>query len=227
MPRRKMAPVDTGAVILFRPAGYTILLFSPVPCPQIGDNLTMQKKYAPIQNNCCIRQPVAVECWQLKTETTKPGDRRKENTMKYTKIECENTINAVVTSEIAKRMAAHHAARAANVAAYQAAAMRDVPTDSPLYPIASLVSQTITIGRVDGYPQINLPDETKDLLRRAANAGIVSAPAGAWRVGTLWFSSDFSGIGAELPEKSADMRAWEKLTKYASENDVTLPPFAA
>jgi hypothetical protein len=133
----------------------------------------------------------------------------------------------VVTTEIAKRLAAYHAARAANVAAYQAAAMLSVPTDSPLYPIASLVSQTITIGRDDGYPKINLPDETKALLRRAAHAGIVSTPDGKWQVGTLCFWSDFSGIVTDLPEKSADMLAWENLTKYACANNVKLPPFSA
>jgi len=99
MPRRKMAPVDTGAVILFRPAGYTILLFSPVPCPQIGDNLTMQKKYAPIQNNCCIRQPVAVECWQVRDGNNKAGRPAERENMQID----PNTMDADTLNEMIGR----------------------------------------------------------------------------------------------------------------------------
>lgn len=64
-----------------------------------------------------------------------------------------NAVRSHVTARQAELDLAAQTARTAHIAALRSAPLAGVSTDSPLYPLASLLSQTVTVGREsDGYP---------------------------------------------------------------------------
>jgi hypothetical protein len=85
---------------------------------------------------------------------------------------------------------------------------------SKLYKLATLVSQTIKIGRDDGYPSYDLPQSTLDVLKAARNAGILSGTNGYVKIGNISFYNDFSGICGGCSAKYSDYVAWNELREY-------------
>lgn len=105
-------------------------------------------------------------------------------------------------------------ARLTNIEAHRKAAMEGIHQESPLHTIASLVANTLSIGREDGYPSFKLPTETINVLKAAANAGLIQFVNGHYVVGTLKFYHDFSGLAHTLPEQAADVDAYIKASGY-------------
>lgn len=105
-------------------------------------------------------------------------------------------------------------ARLANLAAYRNRVLDGIGEDSPLRPIAELVSATVTIGRdSDGYPQVSVPPETVQALRLAKNAEL-------WvglELGGVSFSREFS-VSHDLTEWHADYEAWNAAKEYRKRN---------
>lgn len=128
-----------------------------------------------------------------------------------------------VMDYVAKRQselwyAAQHA-RQVNLSAHRAAAVEGIPEDNPLRPIAELLSATIRIGREsDDYPLFQVPESTRDVLRKAYAAGMMGAEP---RVGGLLFYTDCDGLISSVCSKSQsdDYNAWKAAKEYREKND--------
>jgi hypothetical protein len=122
------------------------------------------------------------------------------------------THSAAVQVDLDRRAAD---ARAANIAGHRDAAISGVSTDSPVWPVACLVASTLSIGRDDGYPAVEIPDSTRAVLRAARDAGLLTRGArDLIYVGTLGFYSDFSGLSDKATTWEADHTAWDQAKTY-------------
>lgn len=112
--------------------------------------------------------------------------------------------------------AAAVSARAACVAGLRALALQDIAPDSPAYPVAALLAQTITVGRDDGYPEITIPETTRAVLRAAIAAGIIAKDDGYVQLGQLSLHRDCSGLYNKPACWDADFDAWDRASTYRS-----------
>jgi hypothetical protein len=107
------------------------------------------------------------------------------------------------------------AERVKSIATLRNMAIDGVPSDHPARPVCELVAHTITVGRDDGYPAIDLPRETLAAVVAAKNAGLLRVVPGphscAW-VGKIEIYADGSGVSSQAP--SADFQAWDTARKY-------------
>src|SRR5574338_454454 len=85
-------------------------------------------------------------------------------------------IRSHVDATQAELDAAAAAARAETIRDLRAKALQ-IPDDAPaaLRAVCALVSETIRVGRDDGFPSVSLPDETKSVVRAAVSAGVLNA----------------------------------------------------
>ncbi len=158
-----------------------------------------------------------------------PQTTQKQNTMKTN----SHLYTLATSSILAYREAqtAHLAGNAvetrqANITAHREAAVWMVHPANPLFHIASLVSQTLTIGREsDGYPALSIPVETKNVLLAAAAAGMLpqdetkegwQGKPTVYRIGGLAFKADFSGLHKNIETQEADYQAWKEHASYVT-----------
>ena len=129
-------------------------------------------------------------------------------------MQAENTIRRVIDSTQAKLDAAALAARTESVRRLRAAVLEGVAIDSDAYDICAVVSQTLTVGREDGYPLVQIPESTRELVKRAVAAGILEA-RNYIRIGSTNWYSDMSGWTGGLDE---DFAAWTAARTYRRQN---------
>lgn len=137
--------------------------------------------------------------------------------MNATAISAENTIRRVVDETQSKLDSAAASARAESIRSLRAAALSGVSPDSDMYPIASLVSQTLSVGReCDGYPNVSIPKATREIVEKAVRADILAPqPDGRIKIGeTVWYS-DLSGMPDTLMD---DYNAWNAAKTYRNRN---------
>ena len=111
-------------------------------------------------------------------------------------------------------------ARNNNQAAIIAAATEGVDSESPLYPIATLVAQTITVGREDGYPSVSIPDEIFAVIKAAYQSGMVEKKNGYLCVGKIQFYTDGGVHSTQCSEHDLDFQAWNKAANYRNAQTV-------
>lgn len=127
-----------------------------------------------------------------------------------------------VDAEQARLDAAAAKARADHIADLRAKAIEGVPVDSPAYPIACLLSQTVNVsGREsDGYPVVSWPDSTRQVVVAAVKAGILREDYGV-NVGNLLLKGVNDGrMYAEINATTADRDAWNAATRYRASQTV-------
>jgi hypothetical protein len=105
-------------------------------------------------------------------------------------------------------------AREANIAALRSAIMGGVQEDSPTYSVCALLAHTVTIGREDGYPEVNMPEDTKSVLSAAKQAGMFRRRYGHVCIGETEWYADLSGMAVNLPSHVIDCDAWDSAKKY-------------
>jgi hypothetical protein len=83
--------------------------------------------------------------------------------------------------------------------------------------VAETVASLVSVGRdSDGYPELVIPEEAKQLLKRASKAGVVPSN-GRLELGSLRIYWDMSGIsekGSLSPAWQADYEAWNAAKNY-------------
>lgn len=87
--------------------------------------------------------------------------------------------------------------------------------DSEVCPILVLLSQTLEVGRKeDNYPSINVPVETRQIIKKAHLAGLLEGSVNII-TGTLIWHSDMSGAANGKPiEWERDYSAWSEAREY-------------
>lgn len=109
-------------------------------------------------------------------------------------------------------------ARAANLVAHQKACTTNC-TSTAEEMVGHLVAQTLTIGRAsDGYPQVELPDSTKELLKAAIAADILKLGNYYHKdhiaLGTLYLYGGGSGFCSAPETQAVDVNAWNAARTY-------------
>lgn len=130
------------------------------------------------------------------------------------------SIRAHVDAEQARLDRAAQEARTATIAAYRLLAVKDVPADSPAYPVCSLVSATLSIGRDDGYPDVTIPAETIRVIIAATRAGVLSSVPNTVVTGRLVWHRDCSGLSSYPDPWQADRDAWSAARDYREKQTV-------
>jgi len=107
-------------------------------------------------------------------------------------------------------------ARARNLASLQAALLDGVIPGTAAYDLATYVAQNVTIGRADGYPAVQLPDDVWAVIVAARSAGIL--PTGHYgnqvRIGAMCVNSDGKGFYTDPPGQTEDYQAWREAKEY-------------
>lgn len=151
----------------------------------------------------------------------------------HTYLLAANAVRDHAAKDIAAAEVLAQTARTAHIVALRAAAVEGVAADSPLYPIACLLSAGLSVGRDDGFPDVHVSPEAARVIKAAVATGLLEkfAKYGSTpdhvRIGGLVICVRYNGgdlcSPCELPEKSGDYKAWRDLTQKREAAAKVLP----